>query len=297
MSPLKAVLTLIRFPNLVFIVLTQALSYAFLIRPALSEPLLPLWGIALLCLSTMIIAAAGYLINDYFDIGIDVVNKPERVTIEKVFRRRSIILWHIGLNIAGWLMATILCLRHGHLRNSLIQIASILLLVVYSTTLKRRLLWGNLSIAVLTAVTLLTAAVYEPAFSLFKGTEQGLLFWTYTGFAFLITLIREIVKDIEDIRGDAALGCRTIPLQWGTGVAKGIVYGLFVALLLILLSTLFQFGAERLTWALLLGIGVALPCAWLVFETSNARDAVDYHRLSTRIKWVTGIGIVSMALL
>jgi 4-hydroxybenzoate polyprenyltransferase len=297
MSPLKAALTLIRFPNLVFIVLTQALTYACLIRPTLTVPVLPLWGIALLCASTMLIAAAGYLINDYFDIGIDVVNKPERVTIEKVFRRRSIILWHIGLNVSGWLMAALLCLRYGHLRYSLIQIACILLLLVYSTTLKRRLLWGNLSIAVLTALTLLTTAVYEPAFSMFRNSEHALLFWTYAGFAFLITLIREIVKDIEDIRGDAALGCRTIPLQWGTGAAKGIVYGLFSTLLLILASTLYRFGAERLPWALLLGAGVALPCAWLMLETRRARDAADFHRLSTHIKWVTGIGIMSMALL
>ncbi|MBK7041315.1 MAG: hypothetical protein IPH46_12825 [Bacteroidetes bacterium] len=86
----------------------------------------------------------------------------------------------------------------------------------YSTTFKRKLIVGNFSIAILTSLTLVTIAMYEPQFELFNiHFQHTKLLWVYIFFSFIITFIREIVKDIEDVKGDTAQHCETIPLVWG----------------------------------------------------------------------------------
>ena len=151
---------LIRWPNLLFIALTQALFYyavIFPVLPAAYDQLrqkLTLPVFALLVLASVLIAAAGYIINDYFDINIDRVNKPDKMVVEKMIKRRWAIIWHIVLTMAG----LVLSLYVG-LKTSLIiffaNAGCALLLWVYSTTFKKKLLSGNVIISVLTAWTII----------------------------------------------------------------------------------------------------------------------------------------------
>src|SRR5215467_14507139 len=100
---IKAFFRLIRWPNLVFIFLTQLLFYYYILLPCygvryvavpLLQPKLTPLLFFLLSASSILIAAAGYAINDYFDLNIDRVNKPKRMVVEKVIKRRWTILWH-----------------------------------------------------------------------------------------------------------------------------------------------------------------------------------------------------------
>jgi 4-hydroxybenzoate polyprenyltransferase len=299
MRNIKAFSVLVRLPNLIFIFLTQLLIWYALIRPLAIEqqlvnPVLHLRVLLLLILSTVLIAAAGYMINDYFDIGIDAINKPERVTIEKIFKRRTIIVWHIILNVIALLMVTYIALNDLQLRYIALQLISIFLLVVYSTTFKRKLIVGNFVISLLTALSLFTIAAYEPAFPIFNlGSYPVALFWIYVLFAFLITFSREIIKDIEDIKGDDAQHCKTIPLVWGIQAAKNVVYVL-IALLLMLLLVVCFFQSRGNMFLIASIITIMLSLLLVVYKIHQATNTIHFHTISTYLKWITLAGILSL---
>lgn len=299
MQKLRAILTLIRFPNLLFILLTQVLVYIFIVLPTTDRlcqaPTLEGLQVIGIILSTVMIAAAGYMINDYFDIGIDNINKPEKVTIEKIFKRRTIIIWHILLNVLALAIVSYLSYHWLKLRYISIQLLCIFLLVVYSTTFKRKLIIGNVIIAILTSLTLLSIVVYEPKIHLVDFSIFQIRFlWNYIAFAFLITLIREIVKDIEDVKGDTTLQCRTIPLVWGINRAKQFIYALSVALMLLFVYMAVDFFDTHIILLSCLGIGVLLPLVVIIISVYRATTSKDFHRISTFIKIVTLLGILSM---
>jgi 4-hydroxybenzoate polyprenyltransferase len=302
MQKLKAILTLIRFPNLVFIFLTQIIAYYFIICPAVAKssalPTLNFQSSTLLFISTVLIAAAGYIINDYFDMGIDMVNKPHKMTIEKYFSRRRIIIWHILLNILGLLIAGYIAFHFAKLRYLSVQIICILLLLVYSTTFKRKLFSGNLMIAILTSLTLYTTALYEPKFHLYdlKNTDSVSL-WIYLLFSFCITLMREIIKDIEDIKGDLVQNCKTIPLVFGINRAKKIIYLIaFILTSIIILSSIYLLHTNIILIISLL-IGIVFPLLITLFLLWKANTSKQFHQISTYIKIITFIGILSMTLI
>ncbi len=164
----------------------------------------------LLAASSVLIAAAGYIINDYFDLNIDQVNKPASIVVQKIIKRRWAIFWHLGLSVAGMLITLYVSHHIGNWLIALINLVCVLLLWFYSTTFKRQFLIGNLVIALLTAwvvlvlyvseldvVTLTRNAIYQVTM-----TRVFKLAMLYGGFAFVISLIREVVKDMEDIAGD-----------------------------------------------------------------------------------------------
>ena len=299
MQIIKAIVTIIRLPNLVFIFLTQLFAYYFIILPALhstsQHATFNDFYVVLLSLSTVLIAAAGYIINDYFDIGIDAINKPNKVTIEKIFKRRTIIIWHIAFNIIAIATAAYIAFYFVQLRYIIIQIISILLLLFYSTTFKRKLIIGNVTIAFLTSLTLLTMAFYEPNFRLFdlKFAHSKIL-WMYVLFAFLITLIREIIKDIEDVKGDTAQHCETIPLVLGIQTAKNICFVLIVLLEILIVVTSIYFFQFNLFLVVFLAVVVFLPLIFVFQKIVVAANSIDFHKISTYIKLVTLFGILSM---
>lgn len=297
---LNAIIQLIRLPNLIFIGLTQCLTYFFIIQKQVTpqQASMPWQHYVWLIFSTVLIAAAGYIINDYFDIGIDAINKPERVTIETIFKRRTIIIWHIMLNLVAILITGYLALHYFKLRFISVQLISIFLLVIYSTTFKRKLIIGNFTIACLTALTLISMAIYEPKFDLLNTDITAMkLFWLYTLFAFIITFIREIIKDTEDIKGDTLLQCKTIPLVWGINVAKQIVYTFIGILLIVELYTFYCFFQVNNKLILILFLGTFLPMVLLIPKLKNANSSAHFHQLSQYIKWITLIGILSIIFL
>ena len=154
----------------------------------------------LLAASTSLIAAAGYIINDYYDVKIDLVNKPERVVIGQAIPRRYALLFHSLLSMLGIAIGFLLDWRIG-----VINFASAFLLWWYSNDLKRQPFIGNLVVAILTGISIIIVdAIYR--------TGNPLIF-IYACFAFFMTLIREIIKDMEDLRGDNSFGSKTMPVS------------------------------------------------------------------------------------
>ena len=318
MNKLIALLKLVRWPNLVFIALAQILGYSKIVFPSVYDVqkkidmsnipegfLLPFYSglpfdivsILLLVLSTVLIAASGYMINDYFDIRIDSINKPERLILSKAISRRAMIIWHVILNTVAILLVVKLA-YDNQLRLISIQLFCITALVIYSMSFKRKLFIGNILVGLLIGLSILLVGIYEYDFKVlsFEGTYTKLL-WLYTLFAFLITLIREVLKDTEDMKGDLQEGCRTIPIVYGIDVTKKIIYFIYFLLLgFVVVFIVKLFAAEPvLCWYFI--IGIILPSLFLLYKIQQARSTKDFAKLSSWVKWLTLSGILSMILI
>lgn len=277
-------LRLIRVQNLTIMVLTQLMARFFLIgplpgsQPAESLRLLLDPSLWLLSLSTVCIAAAGYIINDYFDVKIDLINKPQRVIIGRYFRRRVAMGVHQILNIVG-------CSIGLYLSKWLFlaDVLAVSLLWFYSAQFKRQPLIGNITISLLTALSLIVLTVYY--------RQSAGLVLSYALFSFGISLIREIIKDMEDIRGDARFGCRTLPIVWGLRRTKYLLYGLIGLFILSLFLVAGSLHNDRLTLTFFL---LLIPIGWLIYRLTLTDTRRGFGYLSNLCKLIMLLGVVSM---
>lgn len=304
MNLTAAFLRLIRWPNLVFIALTQVLFYyciiPFVYKGLQANTLSP--GIFyLLVTASVCISAAGYIINDYFDLNIDLVNKPSKLIIEKYIKRRWAIVLHLCLSFVGFLISCYVGYKLKNIYIPFFNLIAIAALWFYSTTFKKKLLIGNIVISILTAwvILVITVAVYTlersnaaDAFIIPRLLKVSFL---YAGFAFTISLIREVIKDMEDINGDLKYGCETMPIIWGIPVSK-----VFAGVWLVVLTggvAILQFYVLQLGWwlsAIYCILFIILPLVWILQQLYRAQIAIEFNRLSSTIKMVMFTGIVSM---
>ncbi len=279
---MKTLLRLIRFPNLVLIVLSQALAQACLLAKGVewSKAVEP--GFLYLSLFTVLIAAAGYIINDYYDVKIDAINKPSRLLIGRKIRRRRAMFAHLILSFIGVAGGFWLSLEVG-----LINLGAVLLLWGYSARLKKMLLIGNVVISLLAASMLLVVAVYAD-------TLNNITI-SYALFALIISLIREIIKDMEDVKGDASFDCRTLPIVAGLRNTKLVLYPL-IALFQIFLLVVILHPRTALPLDIYMILLVLAPSIWLLFKLFWADRKKDFTYLSNLNKLIMLTGILSMLL-
>ena len=300
-----AFLRLIRWPNLLFIVLTQVLFHYCLLNPILDNsgtaPIIDGAMLFVIGVISVLVAAAGYIINDYFDINIDQINKPDRQFIPKYVTRRWAILWHSALSVTGVALSFYAGWKMDVWWMGPANFVCVSLLFVYSSTFKKRLLTGNIIIALLTAWTVAILGLASAYHLYFEGndvaTQTRVLRYTflYASFAFIISLIREAVKDIEDLRGDTRYGCRTLPVVAGINAAKTYVLVWVVVLLSVLV--LVQFYAAQLGWwftVLYAFFFINIPLGYLFITFIKARKTEEYHRVSSLAKLVMLTGILSL---
>lgn len=307
-----AFLRLVRYPNLIFIAATQFLFYFCILYPALHPGIFPAVEFnlfLLLVFSSVGIAAGGYVINDYFDLNIDQVNKPERIVVEKHIHRRWAIIWHWLFSTTGVVTGFYISFVTQNWLIGFSNVICVLLLWVYSTTFKKKILIGNIIISALTAWVVLVVffmvdyfpknivPVGETPLVLAGQVHRRImrLAFLYGGFAFIISLIREVIKDLEDMEGDARYGCKTMPIVWGVPVTK-----MFAGVWLMVLTgavLVIQFYAMYLGWgwSILYSMAlVILPLLWITRKLYKAVTAADYGYLSRAVKLVMLTGILSM---
>ena len=268
---------LTRFWNLVIIALAQYFTAIFLLggfQIVYSKQLF------LLSLSTILIAAAGYIINDYYDVKIDLINKPKRVVIGRVLKRRVAMILHTLLNFIGIGLGLFLSIE-----IALLNFVSALLLWAYSNQFKRMVLVGNLSVAFLTGLSIYIVAFHFDPYNSY--------IIAYSLFAFFVTLIREIIKDLEDLKGDSTFGCRTLPVAYGLRTTKLVIY-LATVLLLISLSMLFYFFIDE--YITIVSLSLIIPFGFLFYKLSKADTVKEFNYLSNYCKFVMLAGITSMIL-
>ena len=311
MKTVAAFFRLIRWQNLFFIAITQLLFYYCVYVPLLTQfpsankQLL----FFLLTIASLLIAAAGYIINDYFDIQIDIINKPDRIVINKFIKRRWAIVWHLIFSAIGILITVYVSLQTGEWLISVINIFCVLFLWFYSTTFKRKLLSGNLIISALTAWVILVIYLFAGAdvFSLSGWAAQSaelnvrrLFKFTllYASFAFTVTLIREVIKDLEDMEGDRKYNCTTMPISWGVPASK-VFTGVLIVVCIAALSIVQLYAWQSGWWyvALYILFLIILPLCFMLFRLYKAVASAHYHTLSNIVKLVMMFGILSMLFL
>ena len=307
MKAIPAFFRLIRWPNLLFIVLTQALFRYFIL------PFVYLYGhegydniklsnslFFILVLASVCIAGAGYIINDYFDVNIDLVNKSSKVIIDKFIKRRWAIVLHAVLSFAGLVLSMYVGWRLQNILIPLFNFLAIFILLFYSSTFKKKLLIGNILISLLTAwvILVMTLAEYRFRLSPHDIVWQRLLklSFIYAGFAFIISLVREVVKDMEDREGDVKYGCTTMPIVWGIPVSK-VFAGVWIVVLTGLVMAM-QIYVIQLGWwfsALYSIVTIVIPLIWVLRKLYETNTPKQFHQLSSVIKIIMLAGIISMA--
>ncbi len=278
---MAGLLKITRIWNLLIIVLAQYGAVLFLASGKLSpEDIFFSPKLFLLSLASVLIAAAGYIINDYYDVKIDLINKPHRVVIGRELRRRVAMFFHILFSFTGILIGFFLSWKIG-----LINVFSVGLLWLYSNQLKRLPFIGNFSVALLTGISIYVIHLLFPA--------GHTLVLAYSAFAFSFTMIREIIKDMEDVKGDTAFGCRTMPVIWGIRRTKWVIYGLSVMFVITMGILSYYYVGTKLA---MLSVGLIFPLAYLSYRLSKADTVREFGFLSKYCKYVMLLGILSMAL-
>jgi 4-hydroxybenzoate polyprenyltransferase len=298
-------LKLIRFPNLIIVVLTQYLLQYLILVPAFESagvsPLLDHFHFSILVLSTVLIAAGGYIINDLEDYEIDLLNKPTKVIINQYISAKNAWKIYEGVSIFGLLISLYLAFYVRNLPLIIIYPTAIFLLYYYSKSLKKSVLWGNVIVAIFCAFVagIVIFAERENVWEMKElGVEVSNVFIFYLLFAFFSTMFREIIKDIEDEDGDRKNGGQTLPIVFGKTKAKwvGIFFG--NGLLWILGYWLFlkkENGFDLGFFYIL--VGIIFPLLFSIVKLFLAKTKKEFHLLSQVSKYIMLSGILYLLIL
>lgn len=312
MNKIKSFFKLIRWTNLLMIAIMMLLVYYCLMSPLSSTGIIgampPSPSFALLLASMIFIVAAGYVINDLFDVEIDKLNKPDKLLITNVFSEKESKLFYVILTVLGMtcgLLSSIMILKSRFYTLFAILLLLVCLLYSYSANYKKRMFVGNLivSVSVAFAVFLpwLFELLYLSADTLILTSVRDVIgscsifsfVMIYTAFAFLMTLIREIVKDAEDYKGDMLTHCRTIPIVLGIKKMNVILLmlGLLILALLLYYQSVLYAMHSHITLFIMLLISL---CLFLLIIRLLSNKNINYHNCSSLLKILMLLGILSM---
>jgi 4-hydroxybenzoate polyprenyltransferase len=259
------------------------------------------WQYGLLVLSTVLLAAAGYVINNIYDVATDSINKPNDVVVGKGISETAAYNIYIGLNITGVAIGFLLSniIMRPMFASLFILIAS--LLYFYATTLKQIMILGNFVVALLLAVSVIIIGVFDlfPATTSENQAQMASLFSIlidYALFAFMINFIREIVKDIEDVNGDYNQGINTLPIAIGISRAAKIALVFSVIPLILLALYIKKYFIENHLFIVTLYafIFVLAPLLYFMVKLFSAKTQKDFKHLSTVLKLIIFFGILSI---
>ncbi len=262
------------------------------------------WQYILLVLATVFIAAGGYIINNIFDVGTDSENKPENVIVGKYISETKAYNLYIGFTVIGVAMGFYLSnvIEKPSFASLFIIIAATL--YFYATSLKQSLLIGNFIVALLLSFSVIIIGIFDlyPVTYEENRAVMGLLFGIlldYAIFAFIINFIREIVKDLQDVNGDANQGMNTLPIVFGVKRTAKLVFVLsFIPIICIVYYINSNLFASGLLYATVYGLVLILaPLLYFSTKIWSAATTQDFHHLSTVLKWILFFGILSIVVI
>ncbi|MFP4019339.1 MAG: geranylgeranylglycerol-phosphate geranylgeranyltransferase [Bacteroidales bacterium] len=300
-------LRLVRYPNLLIIILTQ-----YAIRWGVVEPLLNVTGFELqlsslhfllLVLSTVFITAAGYVINDYFDTHTDFLNRPRKVLVGTKIPRRTAIMLHIILSIIGTGLGIYVSFVIGIPLLGLVFLLITGILYFYSTTYKRQFLIGNFIVAILTGLVPLMVVLFEipelnsAYWDILVARDINFMFvfyWVlaFAFFAFVTNLMREIVKDAQDFEGDSAYGRNSLPVVMGVKTTKMVINflaAITVALLWFVYASFLEFNVITTIY---FSVFISIPFLLVIYKTYQATTTIHFRRIGILLKIIMLFGIL-----
>lgn len=295
------ILNLIRWKNLLIIALVQVLIKYALFLPFGIDITLNWFGFLLLVLSTLSIAAAGYVINDVYDVETDLVNRPDRVIVGKSVSEKLANNLFIILNVIGVLIGFYLSHLVGKSGFFALFVIISALLYVYASYLKQTLLIGNIVVSILVALSLIIVGIFEllPVITPQNQTTQLTMFkvlFDYAIFAFIINFIREIAKDIQDVDGDHKSGMNTLPIVIGRDRAKNVLFVLSLLPILAVVYYLSTYLYKHTVVVIYFLILVIAPLILISIKIFSSKTKKDYQFISSLLKIVMLTGMLSMLL-
>jgi 4-hydroxybenzoate polyprenyltransferase len=308
---MTAYLKLIRWPNLLIMAVTMFLVRFYLVMPPLEMVDVALvsdiLSFSLLVLAMLLMSAGGYVINDIFDMDIDSVNRADEMIIGKRIKLTTakLLYWILNLVALGIMIFLSISMSNWQLLIIMLMLAG--LLWFYSERYKRQILVGNLVVAFVASAGITIVWLFE-FFNLQKDAAvfveasramplmSGLVF-AYVLFAFLSTIVREVVKDIEDMEGDRRFGCRTFPVVYGEVPARNLAAGLLIILIIMIgfwQYILFLKDMKAAFSVLFIALGIGLAA---LIRLAFADKTEHYATTSALLKLLMLAGILSIVFL
>lgn len=260
------------------------------------------WQYGLLVLSTILIAAGGYVINNIFDQNTDTINKPNTVIIGKTISETNAYNLYIGLTVAGVAIGF-------YLSNVILKpgFASIFILIaatlyLYATSLKQMMIIGNIIVALLLSFSVIIIGIFDLFPTIHEGNQQQLgvvfsILLDYALFTFFLNFMREIVKDIEDVDGDYNQGMNTLPIAIGKSRTAKIVFGLSIIPILFMLYYINKYLLDLVFTTVYLLLFVVGPLFYFAVKIWTAKSKKEFHTLSMLLKWILLFGILSIVVI
>ncbi|WP_457618334.1 geranylgeranylglycerol-phosphate geranylgeranyltransferase [Lutibacter sp.] len=287
---------LIRWKNLLLMLYTLLLIRLLVFNSFNISLNLSLIQFIILIVSILLITAAGYIINDIYDIKTDLINKPSKIIVTKYFSVEQARQFYLILNTFGIILGIGLSLNIEKPTFSLIFIGASLLLYYYSKKLKLRPLVGNIVVSFLVACSIITLVVFDIYYSIQTKTQQLIsnVLLMLSLFAFFLTIIREIIKDIEDINGDYNLNMRTLPILIGKKRTKKIALILCIIPISLLLYIILNYATIYQFTVLYLLLFTFIPLFYVALKLFSANSMKDYKKISLILKIIMFLGINSL---
>jgi 4-hydroxybenzoate polyprenyltransferase len=299
---MRTIFTVLRVPNLLIIAFTF-----LLLRYLVFIPVYSFYSVnagmgslhyLLMITATLLIAASGYIGNDYFDVATDRINKPEKQYIGIKIPAESALAMALVLSFFAIILAVILAVYLRSLVPAALLLFALSVSWWYAIKLKKSLVWGNIAVSGMSAGTIAMAWLIENQYS-HSGEEPFIIITgiisAVTVFAFLLSLMREIIKDIEDIEGDSSIKCKSLPIVKGIPFTKTLVLLLSeFTIILLFIAQLFLLEFSKYAAAIWLIFGVEIPLIFFLVKLTKAKEKYDFHKLSQMLKWIMlgGMGTI-----
>jgi len=257
---------------------------------------------SILVLSTVLIALGGYIINDLNDVKADNINKPQKVFVGKLMTKQKADNLFLAFNFIGLLLGYYLSYSIDKISFFSVYIIASLLSYLYSIKLKKMLLVKNLIVAFLVFLSIFIVGLYDivPAASAYNNQGQLDVFnlvLKISFFAFLLTFLREIIKDIEDMEGDKEVGIKSLPLVLSINKSKIIIFA--IALLTLVSIDYFAFNLYKINTiaSFYLLIIVSLPLLYFMLKLKGSKTKPEFNKLSKLLKIIMLLGVLTILVL
>lgn len=295
MSTFFGFLKLIRWSNLLTIFIAQ-FTFIFCVFPTnQNNDFTSLLNFILLASSTILIAAGGYIINDVFDIECDKINKPNKVFIPTPIKSKTAKIYYVIFSLTGLIFGTILSFRISIPNAAYLFIGIIILLYAYSKKLQKLPFIGNFLISVLVASnTLILLLLIETNTD---NSYETILLFQFSFFAFFINLIREIIKDIQDINGDYNVGMHTLPILLGKKRTKKIIYIISIVPIYFMIRFCLDKLHSKLFFQIIYTLLILVPLSYFYFSLFHATKKKQFQFLSTLLKGILILGLLFLLII
>ena len=287
MNDLKNFFKLIRFKNLMIIISIQLLIKFCIVNQFVDNYSLNWIEYILYLTATITIVAAGYIINDIYDVEADLINKKNDVLVNKHINEKKAFRYYFIFNLTGIVCSLILSMLLNKLYLSLIFIYFVLALWHYSKKLKKSFLIGNIQVSFLVALSIINIIIFDINLDNINNENKfyAQIILIYASFSFITTLIREINKDIEDVKGDLTINALTLPIK--IGVKKSATLNcIFIILTVIFIACIQHLQLKELflsnnswgvnSFSISYCIALQILLLKLLYKTYNSKSRSDF---------------------